>query len=134
LREHAVGDGRGDCFEGGVEIGADDDGVGFVEDAAAQGRALGVYQNGGYGTHVVAPHPRHLVDPGSLDLGVAATYACSGITVYSAIKKIMPIAPDEPVSYAAEQLVKHDISRLPVINGEKLVGIVDRHDILTALA
>ncbi len=62
-----------------------------------QGRALGVYQNGGYGTHVVAPHPRHLVDPGSLDLGVAATYACSGITVYSAIKKIMPIAPDEPV-------------------------------------
>lgn len=62
-----------------------------------QGRALGVYQNGGYGTHVVAPHPRHLIDPGSLDPAVAATYACSGITVYAAIKKIMPIAADEPV-------------------------------------
>ena len=61
------------------------------------GRALGVYQNGGYGTHVVAPHPRHLVDPGTLNPGVAATYACSGITVYSAIKKVMPIAPDEPI-------------------------------------
>lgn len=61
------------------------------------GRALGVYQNGGYGTHVVAPHPRHLVDPGTLDPSVAATYACSGITVYSAIKKVMPIAADEPI-------------------------------------
>jgi propanol-preferring alcohol dehydrogenase len=38
-------------------------------------RSLGVYQNGGYGTHVVAPHPRHLVDPGALDPAVAATYA-----------------------------------------------------------
>jgi alcohol dehydrogenase, propanol-preferring len=59
--------------------------------------SIGVYQNGGYGTHVVAPHPRHLVDPGTLDPAVAATYACSGITVYSAIQKVMPIAPDEPI-------------------------------------
>ena len=29
-------------------------------------RSLGVYANGGYGTHVIAPHPRHLVDPGTL--------------------------------------------------------------------
>ena len=61
------------------------------------GRSLGIYQNGGYATHVVAPHPRHLVDPGTLDPALAATYACSGITVYSAIRKIMPIAPHEPV-------------------------------------
>jgi len=60
-------------------------------------KSLGVYQNGGYATHVLAPHPRHLVDPGTLDPAVAATYACSGITVYSAIQKVMPIAPDEPV-------------------------------------
>jgi alcohol dehydrogenase/propanol-preferring alcohol dehydrogenase len=62
-----------------------------------KGRSLGVYQNGGYATHVVAPHPRHLVDPGTLDLAVAATYACSGITVLSAIKKVMPMAPDRPI-------------------------------------
>jgi alcohol dehydrogenase/propanol-preferring alcohol dehydrogenase len=61
-------------------------------------KSLGVYQNGGYGTHVVAPHPRHLVDPGSLDPAVAATYACSGITVYSAIMKVMPMPPDEPIA------------------------------------
>ena len=60
-------------------------------------RSLGVFQNGGYGTHVVAPHPRHLIDPGSLDPAIAATYACSGITVYSAIQKVMPLPPDEPI-------------------------------------
>jgi len=60
-------------------------------------RSLGVYQNGGYGTHVIAPHPRHLIDPGNVDPAVAATYACSGITVYSAIKKAMPIPPHEAI-------------------------------------
>ncbi|HEX5325813.1 MAG TPA: alcohol dehydrogenase, partial [Acetobacteraceae bacterium] len=60
-------------------------------------RSHGVYQHGGYATHVIAAHPRHLVDPGTLDPAVAATYACSGITVYSAIRKVMPIAPDEPI-------------------------------------
>jgi propanol-preferring alcohol dehydrogenase len=60
-------------------------------------RSLGVFQNGGYGTHVVAPHPRHLVDLGTLDPAVAATYACSGITVYSAIRKVLPMAPTEPI-------------------------------------
>jgi alcohol dehydrogenase, propanol-preferring len=60
-------------------------------------RSLGVYQNGGYGTHVVVPHPRHLIDPGALDPAIAATYACSGVTVYSAIRKAMPLPPDEPV-------------------------------------
>ena len=61
------------------------------------GRSIGVYQHGGYATHVLAMHPRHLVDPGGLDPAVAATYACSGITVYSAINKVMPLPPDEPV-------------------------------------
>jgi alcohol dehydrogenase/propanol-preferring alcohol dehydrogenase len=60
-------------------------------------RSLGVFQNGGYATHVVAPHPRHLVDPGTLNPAVAATYACSGITVYSAIAKVMPLPPEEPI-------------------------------------
>jgi propanol-preferring alcohol dehydrogenase len=60
-------------------------------------KSIGVFQHGGYATHVLAPHPRHLIDPGSLNPAVAATYACSGITVYSAIKKVMPQPPDEPI-------------------------------------
>jgi len=64
---------------------------------AVANRSLGVYQNGGYGSHVVAPHPRHLVDLGTLDPAVAATYACSGITVFSAIKKAMPLSPTQAI-------------------------------------
>jgi alcohol dehydrogenase/propanol-preferring alcohol dehydrogenase len=60
-------------------------------------RSLGVYQNGGYATHVLAPEPRHLVDPGNIDPALASTYACSGITVFSAIDKVMPMDPETPI-------------------------------------
>jgi len=67
------------------------------DNMCANGRSLGVFQNGGYATHVLAPEVRHLVDPGGVDPAIAATYACSGITVYSAIKKLMPMQPDDPI-------------------------------------
>lgn len=60
-------------------------------------RSIGVVRHGGFGSHVIVPHPRYLVDPGHVDPGLAATYACSGITAYSAIAKIMPLEPDTPV-------------------------------------
>jgi alcohol dehydrogenase, propanol-preferring len=60
-------------------------------------RSLGVYQNGGYATHVLATSWRHLVDISGVDPALAATYACSGVTVYSAINKAMPMPPDDPV-------------------------------------
>jgi len=60
-------------------------------------RSLGVYQNGGYATHVLAPEPRHLVPVGTVDPSLAATYACSGITVYSAINKVLPLPADTPI-------------------------------------
>jgi len=89
------------------------------------GKALGVFQNGGYGTHVVAPHPRHLVDPGTLNPAVAATYACSGITVYSAIKKVMPLEADEPiVVVGAGGLGLNAIEVLKAI-GHKNIIVVD---------
>ncbi len=60
-------------------------------------RSLGIFRHGGHATHVLAAHPRHLVDPGDLDPAVAATYACSGITVFSAIRRLLPLAAEEPV-------------------------------------
>ena len=59
--------------------------------------SIGVVRDGGYGSHVVVPHSRYLADPGTVDLALAATYACSGLTVYSAVNKIMPLDPEEPV-------------------------------------
>lgn len=60
-------------------------------------RSLGVVQDGGFAERVKVPHPRYLVDYGDLDPSLAATYACSGLTVYSAVGKIMPLDPDAPV-------------------------------------
>lgn len=89
-----------------------------------QPRSLGVYQNGGYGTHVLAPHPRHLVDPGSVDPAVAATYACSGVTVLSAIKKVMPIDPAEAiVVIGAGGLGMNAIAVLKAMNHRKIVVV-----------
>jgi CBS domain-containing protein len=49
-------------------------------------------------------------------------------------KDVITISPDEPIGSAAELLVKHDVSRLPVTDGNRIVGIVDRHDVLRGLA
>jgi CBS domain-containing protein len=49
-------------------------------------------------------------------------------------KEVLTITPDDPVSTAAEMLVKHDISLLPVMDEDHLVGVINRHDILAALA
>ncbi len=62
---------------------------------AVRPRALGVYQHGGYATHVLATHWKHLVPIEGLDPALAATYACSGVTVFSAIRKLMPLGQDE---------------------------------------
>jgi alcohol dehydrogenase/propanol-preferring alcohol dehydrogenase len=66
-----------------------------LDNMCQQLRSIGVYQHGGYGSHVIVPHSRHLVDLGNLDPAVAATYACSGITVHAALRKVLPLAPNE---------------------------------------
>lgn len=51
-------------------------------------RALGVVRDGGYGEYVVVDHPRFLVNIDGLDLDQVTPYACSGLTVYCALKKV----------------------------------------------
>jgi propanol-preferring alcohol dehydrogenase len=50
--------------------------------------SLGVFRPGGYAEKCLVPHPKHLVDVTGIDPTLAATYACSGITAYSALTKI----------------------------------------------
>ena len=45
----------------------------------------------------MVPHPRHLFDIGTLTPVQAAPLACSGITAFSALKKVGPAIKDEPV-------------------------------------
>ncbi len=50
-------------------------------------RTLGTRRDGGYGDHVIVPHARYLVPYKGIGRELAATYTCSGITAYSALKK-----------------------------------------------
>ncbi len=54
-------------------------------------RALGIQVDGGYADHVVVPHERYLFGFGTVPAQLAATYACSGLTAYSALKRIEPM-------------------------------------------
>ena len=51
-------------------------------------RALGVVRDGGYGEYVLVDHPKFLVNIDGLDLDTVTPYSCSGVTVYSALKKV----------------------------------------------
>ncbi len=57
--------------------------------------ALGVFQNGGFSDHVLVPHPRYLLDYGGLPPALAATFACSGLTSYGALKKVGKLGPQD---------------------------------------
>ena len=50
-------------------------------------RVVGTWRHGGYADHVVVPDARYLVPYDGLDPRVACTYACSGVTALSALKK-----------------------------------------------
>ena len=54
-------------------------------------RPVGMGAWGGFGTHLLIRHPKYLVDIEGLKPDQAAPLACSGLTTYSAIKKLMPI-------------------------------------------
>jgi propanol-preferring alcohol dehydrogenase len=58
-------------------------------------KSLGVFSHGGYADYLMVPHPRYLFDIGDMPSERAAPLACSGITTYSALKKV-PTIKDEP--------------------------------------
>jgi D-arabinose 1-dehydrogenase-like Zn-dependent alcohol dehydrogenase len=59
--------------------------------------ALGINRDGGFADHVSVSHPRYLLDYGTLAEEQAATYACSGLTAWSALKKVAPLGPKDPL-------------------------------------
>lgn len=63
----------------------------------ATGRNLGVARHGGYAEYILVPDESYLEDVEGLDLSWAATLACSGLTAFSAVNKVLPLPPEEPV-------------------------------------
>ncbi|MQA90110.1 MAG: alcohol dehydrogenase catalytic domain-containing protein [Gemmatimonas sp.] len=58
-------------------------------------RAIGVFTDGGYSDHVLVPDPRFLLEIGDLRPEIACSYACAGLTAFSALRKITPLDPDD---------------------------------------
>ncbi len=72
------------------------------EHLCTPGRALGIVAQGGFASHVLVPHSRYLFDKGDVADSLAATYACSGLTAYGALKKLGKVeAGDEIVIIGA---------------------------------
>jgi propanol-preferring alcohol dehydrogenase len=67
------------------------------EHLCAQPRFLGLQRDGGFSDYVIVPHPRYLLDIGSLDPEKMAPYACSGLTTFSVLKKAGPSIKQTPV-------------------------------------
>ena len=67
------------------------------ENICAAPRHLGITTDGGYATHVLVPHPRYLLDYAPLSPALAATYMCSGLTAYAALKRLSDHAHRGPL-------------------------------------
>ena len=64
-------------------------------------RSLGITRNGGFADRLVVPHARYLFDHGDVPGDVACTYACSGLTAFSAIRKAARTGPGHIVIVGA---------------------------------
>ena len=67
------------------------------ENLCMKPRCLGIHCDGGYSDQLVVPHSKYLLPLEGLDPVVSAPSACSGVTTYSALKKLGSIIRDEPV-------------------------------------
>src|SRR6478672_2555632 len=65
------------------------------EELCVAPRALGINRDGGFADHVLVPHPRYLFAYDPLPEAQACTYACSGLTAWSALKKCAPLVPGD---------------------------------------
>lgn len=95
------------------------------ENICATMKTIGVITHGGMSSRVMVPHPRYLVDYGDLDPGVAATYACSGITTFGAIRKLEIANPDTPVALIGAGGLGLSALNILVAQGHRNIIMVD---------
>ena len=60
-------------------------------------KQLGITVDGGYASHVLVSDQRYLLSTEGLEPQLAGSYMCSGLTAFSALKKIAPYCKDGPV-------------------------------------
>lgn len=66
------------------------------ENLCSTNRHLGISADGGFASHVLVPHQRYLIDYGPLSASFAGALMCSGLTAYSALKRLREHAARAP--------------------------------------
>ena len=85
--------------------------------------ALGVYCDGGYADHMTVPNPKYLLNLKGLDPVTAAPYACSGVTTYSALKKVEFVFNTPIVIFGAGGLGLMALSLLKAMGGKGAIVV-----------
>jgi alcohol dehydrogenase/propanol-preferring alcohol dehydrogenase len=97
--------------------------LGGDENMCLKPASLGVYCDGGYADHMTVPHPRYLLDLKGLDPVTAAPYACSGVTTYSALKKVEKDFDSPIVIFGAGGLGLMALSLLKAMGGKGAIVV-----------
>src|SRR6266700_1443665 len=85
--------------------------------------SIGVYCDGGYADHMTVPHPKYLLNLNGLDPVTAAPYACSGVTTYSALKKVEAHLHTPIVIFGAGGLGLMALSLLKAMGGKGAIVV-----------
>src|SRR6266568_2948509 len=85
--------------------------------------SLGVYCDGGYADHMTVPNPKYLLNLRGLDPITAAPYACSGVTTYSALKKVEFAFNSPIVIFGAGGLGLMALSLLKAMGGKGAIVV-----------
>jgi D-arabinose 1-dehydrogenase-like Zn-dependent alcohol dehydrogenase len=85
--------------------------------------SLGVHCDGGYADHMTVPHPKYLLNLKGLDPVTAAPYACSGVTTYSALKKVEKDFDSPIVIFGAGGLGLMALSLLKAMGGKGAIVV-----------
>jgi D-arabinose 1-dehydrogenase-like Zn-dependent alcohol dehydrogenase len=67
------------------------------ENLCTTNRHLGISVDGGFASHVLVPNPRYLIDYAPLSPSFAGALMCSGLTAYSALKRLQARAGRAPI-------------------------------------
>src|SRR3954454_21074768 len=93
------------------------------ENMCAAPRSLGVFCDGGYADHMTVPHPRYLLDLEGVDPVAAAPYAWSGVTTYSALRKVESAFGSPIVIFGAGGLGLMALSLLKAMGGKGAIVV-----------
>ena len=86
-------------------------------------KSLGVFQNGGYAEYVLVPSYKYLAKVSGIDLEGAASLACSGLTAYTAIKKVNVNNPEFIVIIGAGGLGLMGVQIANAVTNAKIICV-----------